>query len=243
MIKDVKYGPHERHVMDVYEPVEKPSDMMPVIVHLHGGGFQHGDKEDGENMGKYFSGHGILFISMNYRYAPEIQWPEGTEDIAGVLKWVKENVKKYGGDPDRIFLSGHSAGAGHVASYVFFEGHQIPDDGVVGAILISIPNADTTRLHGPDFSYMGKDESKYPAMSSVDNVDSCKVPIYMVIAENDHPNVHFSCHSLINALYERDNKLPLMKVAEGHDHLSTFRSCGTEDDCLGPEILKFAKSI
>ena len=215
---------------------------MPVIVHLHGGMFIRGDKEEGANMGMYFARHGVLFISMNYRYAPEIQWPEGTKDIAGVLKWVHKNGKNYGGDPNRIFLSGFSAGATHVASYVFFEGYQISNDGVAGAILISIPVGDTAaEVNDVDMTYMGKDKSKHPAMSSVKNVDGRKIPIFMVIAEFDPSSIQVSSHSLINALYERDKKLPLMKVAIGHNHMSTVFSFNTKDDGLGPEILEFVK--
>jgi triacylglycerol lipase len=106
-------------------------------VFLHGGGFVRGDKSGAANVGIYFARHDILAITMNYRFAPEIQWPEGAQDIGGVLKWIHQNGEKYGGDINRIFLMGTSAGAPHLATYVFFENFQIENDGVPGSILFS----------------------------------------------------------------------------------------------------------
>lgn len=239
--KDEKYGPHERHRLDVFEPEQKGDSLAPVLVFLHGGGFVRGDKSTYANIGTYFARHGVLGITMNYRFAPEIQWPEGSEDIAGAIKWIKKNGKNYGGDPNRIFLMGSSAGAAHVAFYTFFEDQQIENDGVRGAIFSSLPIADTNALSKVDKSYLGKDKSKHPAMSVIDNVDGRKIPVFIAVAELDMPSIHYQNYALINALYKRDKALPTFKLLIGHNHISAPMHYNTKDDVLGPEILEFIK--
>jgi len=161
VVKDVKYGPDERHVLDIYEP-EKGPGPAPVLVFLHGGGFVRGDKAGEANIGTYFARHGVVVIIMNYRFAPKNQWPSGAEDIASALRWIRENGGKHNGDTNRIFLMGSSAGSAHVASYVFFEEFQLKEgDGVAGAILFSGPTYDTSVLdEKKDAAYYGADKSR-----------------------------------------------------------------------------------
>ena len=215
---------------------------MPILVFLHGGGFVRGDKGGATNLGIYFARHGVLAITMNYRFAPEIQWPQGAEDIAGVLKWIRQNGKKYGGDINRIFLMGSSAGAAHVSTYVFFENFQLQEeDGVAGAILFSGPTYDTSRLNEKDIKYYGNDASQYPSMSAIDNIDGRKIPVFIVVAELDMPSIHYQNHAIINALYKRDKALPTTKLLIGHNHISETSHFNTKDESIGPDILEFFK--
>lgn len=242
LVKDVKYGPDERNVMDVYEPDKKPAAPMPILVFLHGGGFVRGDKAEAANIGTYFARHGVLAVMMNYRFAPKIQWPQGAEDIGNALKWIRQNGAKHGGDINRIFLMGSSAGAAHVSTYVFFEDFQLKEgDGVAGAILFSGPTYDTSRLNEKDMAYYGKDVSKHPSMSAIANIDGRKIPLFVVIAELDMPSIVYQNHALINALYKRDKALPFIKVLIGHNHISETTHFNTKDESAGPDILEFMK--
>jgi len=237
--KDEKYGPHERHRLDVFEPEKKLAGPVPILVFLHGGGFVRGDKAGAANIGIYFARKGILAITMNYRFAPEIKWPEGGEDIASAIKWIHQNGKKYGGDINRIFLMGASAGAAHVATYVFFEDLQLTEDGVAGAILFSGPTYDTSVQGKRDVVYYGNDKSKLPSMSVLNNIDGRKIPLFLVIAELDMPSIVYQNVQLINALYKRDMALPIIKVLIGHNHISETKHFNTKDESVGPDILEF----
>jgi triacylglycerol lipase len=116
---DQAYGPDTRNKLDVYQPEAARTKRTPIVVSLHGGGFVRGDKRRYANLGTYFARHGIIGMIANYRFAPHNKWPSGAEDIALVIKWIQQNGVKYGGDARRVFLMGNSAGAIHVASYVF----------------------------------------------------------------------------------------------------------------------------
>ncbi|MEX2123534.1 MAG: alpha/beta hydrolase [Woeseia sp.] len=104
--------------LDIYtaDPVETRS---PVMVFVHGGGFRVGDKASSKDLDpkpEYFvSKLGYIFVSTNYRLLPEGQYPRNVQDVANALAWVSDNIAGFGGDPERIFLMGHSAGAGLVA--------------------------------------------------------------------------------------------------------------------------------
>ena len=110
--------------LDIYRPKSSLANAQqtnkPVIVMIHGGGFRGGDKgnvSQGRQKASFFTGHGFVYVSVNYRLSPEVQHPAHVEDVAKALAWVIDNIASYGGDPKRIFLMGHSAGA-HLAALV-----------------------------------------------------------------------------------------------------------------------------
>jgi acetyl esterase len=242
--KDEKYGADERHRLDVYQPEKKATVPTPVLVFVHGGGFVRGDKGEFSNLGTYFARRGVVTVTMNYRFAPKNKWPSGGEDIAAVLAWIRQNGEKYGGDVNRVFLMGTSAGAAHVATYTFFENVQIKGgDGVAGAILFSGPTYDTSRLDPQkDTAYYGDDASKYPAMSVINHLGGRKIPVFIVVAELDMPSIHYQNRALIDALYERDKALPPVKLLMGHNHISEVSHFNTKDESIGPDILEFIKA-
>ncbi|MBM3128846.1 MAG: hypothetical protein FJ009_09530 [Chloroflexi bacterium] len=90
----------------------------PVMLFIHGGGWATGDKTTAvKYKPEFFVASGYIFVSINYRLVPEIQFPTNVEDVAKAIAWTSDNISKYGGDPGRIFVSGHSAGA-HLATLV-----------------------------------------------------------------------------------------------------------------------------
>ena len=242
------YGPHERNVLDIYQPKSK-SGSLPIVIFFHGGGFVRGDKKTQGNLGTYFARNNVVGMMANYRLAPKSKWPSGPEDIATAIKWVKQNGTKFGGDHRKIFLMGGSAGTGHVGSYVFFEKYHVRDDGVKGAILVSGPSYDlSTKVtpkgvlgHPGERAYFGADASKYSSMSAINNIEGRKIPVFIAYAELDMPMIQNQNLLLINALYKRDKLLPTVKQVLGHNHMSILKHINTKDESLGPDLLEFIK--
>jgi len=107
------------------------SGPRPVLVFIHGGGFTRGAKHTPgspfyDNVGLWAADHGLVGVTINYRLAPQYPWPSGIEDLTLVVAWLKSHISEYGGDPDKIFLWGHSAGAAHVADYVAHQATGLP---------------------------------------------------------------------------------------------------------------------
>ncbi len=111
--QDARYGEGARRTLDVYVPERRPQS-APVIVFFYGGGWSNGAKEDYSFVGDAFAAQGFVTVVPDYRVYPEVQFPGFVEDAAAALHWVHENAARYGGDPDRVVLVGHSAGA-HIA--------------------------------------------------------------------------------------------------------------------------------
>jgi acetyl esterase/lipase len=84
---------------------------LPVIVFFYGGGWVSGDRGDYGFAGRAFAAQGFVTIVADYRLVPEVRFPAFLQDGALAVKWARDNAARYGGDPKRISLSGHSAGA------------------------------------------------------------------------------------------------------------------------------------
>jgi len=116
---DVRYYPgKDRQVLDVFRP-EKAKG-LPVVLFVHGGTWLMGDKDFygiNRKAGKMFARSGYVTAVMNYRLSPFVRHPEHAKDVARAFAWVQRNIAKYGGDPTRVVLIGHSAG-GHLATLV-----------------------------------------------------------------------------------------------------------------------------
>ncbi len=244
VVRDVSYGPHERHRLDVLRPKTANSSSMPVLVFIHGGAFVRGDKSDEiifDNVLNYFTSRGVLGINATYRLAPEYQWPAGADDIREIVRWIRENVGEYGGDPDRIFLMGHSAGASHVAAYSFIEALQLDDgnDGVVGAILMS----GTFGEGGEEsmLAYYGADRDKWTARVPIAHIEGRRIPLFVINAEYDRTSMAQESIALIQAICERDDRCPDHKQIPGHNHFSMMYHFNTADDSIAPEILEFIR--
>ncbi len=98
---------HERQVLDVYSPSHAKN--LPVVFWIHGGGWQTGDKSDVQLKPQAFMDKGFIFVSTNYRLLPDVDMGTIVRDIAKSIRWVHEHVAEYGGDPERLFIMGHSA--------------------------------------------------------------------------------------------------------------------------------------
>lgn len=238
--KDLKYGSHARHRVDVYQPMTSGEGKAPVVLFFHGGGFAGGDKSEYGNVGNYFAKRGIVTVNATYRLAPEYRWPSGAEDVAGVLKWTQENIASYGGDTNRVFLFGHSAGAAHVAAYVFLDQFALKErDGVAGSILMSGPNYNTDNLQDWDFTYFGDDKSRHREMSVIRNLGKRRIPVFILFAEYDIPLFDRESISLLNAVYERDKICPFFKKIVDHNHFSEIMHFNSGDESVGTDIIDF----
>ncbi len=142
--REVKYGPADRHLLDVFTP-ETAASARPVLIFVHGGAFVTGNKRTTptspfyDNVMLWAVHNGFVGVNATYRLAPQSPYPAGAEDLAAVVAWVTSKIGERGGDPARIYLMGHSAGAIHVANYVSHpEFYKVKDSGL-GLLTTKIP--------------------------------------------------------------------------------------------------------
>jgi acetyl esterase/lipase len=242
LTRDVAYGPHERHRLDLF--AAPGSRDLPVILFVHGGGFVRGDKSTpgtphNENVGLWASRSGMVGVTMNYRLAPEHRWPAGAQDVAAAVAWLRANVAEHGGDPERIVLVGSSAGATHIASYAGPELHPEGEPGVRGLVLLSgaydLPSFDDEAVLGPYFG----DRSEWDAASPLAGLVASRLPVMVVVAEHDPAVSHRQAAHAFMALYERDGRVPHLVYVAGHNHFTEVFHLNTDDRLLGDQIAAF----
>ena len=128
----------ERCELDLYLPRGKEN--FATLLWFHGGGLQGGSKADPMTVGiaKWFAGQGIAVALANYRLSPKAQYPAYVDDAAASLAWLCKNIRFRGGDPQRIFVSGHSAG-GYLTAMIGVEGRYLEryglDPGVIAGLI------------------------------------------------------------------------------------------------------------
>ncbi len=128
------YGPLPRNKLDVWVPANAPAGPLPVVVFFYGGGWVSGSRGEYGFAGRAFAAAGFVAIVADYRLVPQVRFPAFVEDGALAVKWVRDNIAGHGGDPGRIALSGHSAGA-YIAAMLALDRHYLTDIGVDPSIV------------------------------------------------------------------------------------------------------------
>lgn len=142
VLRDLAYGASADQRFDVHLPADARN--APVILMVHGGGWRRGDKSHGrvlDNKIAHWLPTGVILVSTNYRMLPEAEVPVQRDDVAAALAKVRELAPSWGGDPSRIVLMGHSAGA-HLVALVA----SAAPPGVLGTVLLDSGALDVERL-------------------------------------------------------------------------------------------------
>jgi triacylglycerol lipase len=230
--EDFAYGPDPRHRLDVYR--QQNLKDAPVFVFVHGGGFIMGDKRNPpgpfyRNVGDFAARHGWIGVVPTYPLAPDHPWPAGAESVRGVVEWIRENVARYGGDPGRIVLSGQSAGAVHVASYVAHSRfHAAPGGGVRGAVLMSgLYDTIASEPSVNHRAYYGDDPAKYPEANMVPGLVASDAPLCFTVSEFDPPAFQQEAARTVAAWAKAKGGYPEMHYLAGHNHLTPSQTLGS----------------
>ena len=142
LTRSIAYGEGARRTLDVYRP--KSAGAAPVVVFFYGGGWRSGNKGLYWFVATALASCGYLVVVPDYRIYPEVGYPDFIEDGALAVRWVKDNAARFGGEPKKIFVMGHSAGA-HIAAMLAVDRRWLqnvglsPDRDLVGLIGISGP--------------------------------------------------------------------------------------------------------
>jgi acetyl esterase/lipase len=247
--RDLSYGSDARHRLDIYRAEGLKN--APVVAFLHGGAYVRGERSVNNevygNVPTYFARNGFLGVNATYRLAPAAQWPAAAQDVGSLVAWLRDNAVKYGGDPGRIFLIGHSAGATHVATYAYLKELQpAQGPGVAGIVLMSGRYHFDPHPNDPNLknfqAYFGTNASQYPARSPISHVKQApRLPTFIVVSEYDNPDLDTQGAMLLAALCERDRACPRFTRMEKHNHLSMVYQFNTADEALGREVIEFIR--
>ena len=243
--RDIPYGPHERHRLNLVRPAGDAA--APGLLFVHDGGFVMGDKGPAgapfyNNIGAWAQREGIACVAINYRLAPEVRWPAGREDTIAAICHVAERAADYGIDPNRIVLMGHSAGSTHVADVVAAPGAAAGK--IAGAIMSSGFYDLATAVRDPfKPQYYGAEVEDWSPMSPLPGVVATGIPCLFSVCELDMLECQKQAMVLASAWLEARGRWPNLHVQAGHNHISGCRQIGTGFDSLGPLIAQFVTSV
>lgn len=243
--RDLRYGPHERHVLDVFMAREGTrAAARAIVVFVHGGGFRGGakqlpDQPFHDNVGIWAAQSGLVGVTLNYRLAPEFAYPAGAEDMERAVAQIGALASDCGGDPQRIFLWGHSAGAAHVADYIVTR----PETRLAGAILTSgIYDKTGGSQDRPWSAYYGVDAGRYAALSAMPGLVATSLPLLVTWAELDRADFMADGSALAAARTRAGRPGASLQVA-GHSHISEIYAIGTADTSLSGPVLEFIDKV
>ena len=187
--RDLVYGDGPRRRLDVYRPATlAPGARAPVVVFLYGGSWREGDKADYRFVADALTSRGIVTVIADYRVFPEVAYPDFIDDTAAAVAWTFHEIERYGGDPRRIFVAGHSAGAYNAAMVAFDDRWLRKYDlapsqlrGFVGLAgpynFLPIKDADVKEV----FHWPGTPADSQP----INHVTSASIPSLLIAARND----------------------------------------------------------
>jgi acetyl esterase/lipase len=243
-VADLAYGDHPRQKLDIYRTARNNA---PIVLFVHGGGFVAGDKASDPifygNVPRYFASKGYLGVAMNYRLAPEVTWPAGSEDVAAALAWLVAHAAEYGGDPTRIVILGQSAGAAHTASVIFDDRFVLPAAVKGAALLSGFYTAVAPMEGGPKFYYGADEEAQWADRSPLGHVKTGHIPLMLGVAAFDPAIIADQTLQLAQALNQADGQPPRMHWWANHNHVSPVHSLGLGTDLVGTVLRDYFDSV
>lgn len=257
VIRDLPYyeGPGRdavKHRLDLYIPAGRGPH--PVLVFVHGGSWQMGDNIGFfrlyHGMARRLAGRGVIVAVPTYRLAPHIKHPGQAWDVTRAVGWVHRHIAAYGGDPNKVFLVGHSAGA-HLVALVtldprYFTAQRIPADAVAGVVGLSGPYDLTYAWEESDWRgrvinlkpVFGEDPAVLAAASPVNHIDRRPPPFLLLYAQ--HEQEGFGVMARVFAVKLRAaGGAASYSVLKGKTHITEVSSLGRRGDRATELILSF----
>lgn len=240
--------------LDIYN--SQSSANKPVVVFVHGGGWLLGDKSTKIKRKAYlFKKMGYLFVSVNYRlssfFNKKIQYPDHTNDVADALKWIYENISKYGGDKNKIVLLGHSAGAQMISLLVtsdkFLPARGISSNSFRGIISMDTEGYDVYGMCNAGAKIykriFGNDPETWKEASPVLQVKpDKKYPDFLIVMRGKPYRIEMA-NNFASKLREGGTKVELIN-ADPYGHFKVNNILGSEKDkIITQKVVAFLKGV
>lgn len=247
----IEYAPGLK--LDIYVPVP-PGKRLPakrgrklgVVVYVHGGGWIHGTRKHVYKIPKFMTSLGYVFVAMDYRLVPRTDIEGETQDVARAVNWVAAHIGDYGGDPSRIALMGHSAGA-HLVTMVAVR-HLVHVAGVVSddvqAYDMSAYDAMRGGLGYPYRQAFGSDPAKWARWSPITYLrrSSDIPPHLMMFSGSDGAR-----RRALTSAYARELSLRGCDVTvfdgSNYNHGTIARWLGRPNDAASAAVKRFLRRV
>lgn len=238
------------HLLDVYAPRARAPAGHPVVVFIHGGNWNSGSKNFYSFIGRRLARQGVVAVIINYRLSPQVQVPAMAEDGARATAWVYRHIADYGGDPQRLFLMGHSAGGGLAALLAtkdeLFARQGLTHNPVCGVILDDPAGLDMldylTRMQYPgDAQYLvpfGQDPAGWRSVSPLYYLTPATPPVLLFVGGKTYPSIASSSARFREQL-EHLGVQPGYTVLPGKKHIPMVLQLYWKNNVIYRDLLQF----
>lgn len=256
--KNITYLPADEtankpaQTLNIFSP-KKSAQLKEVLIFVYGGSWNSGRKEIYNFFGTRWARKDVVTVVVDYPKTPKAGYDEMAIDVAKAVKWVKENIKNYGGNPDKIFISGHSAG-GHLAALVAIKKEYFSRVGIAnplkGIILIDAAGLDMygylkSENFEPGNSYLNtfsNDPKIWKEASPIYFLHKDMPPLLIYRGSRTYPSIEVSNEKFVTALkaFVPD---PNYKILAGKKHVPMIAQFFNTGNLRYKEIKTFMKSV
>lgn len=235
----------ERCKLDLYLP-EKKKATFATLVWLHGGGITGGSKDGAHQiaLGRHLAASGTALASINYRLSPKAKYPAYIEDTAAAFAWVKQHIAEHGGDPARVYLGGHSAGA-YLALMAALDGKYLGAQGLkIQDIAGLVPVAGQTLTHYTIREERGLPKSRLIADEAAPIFHARKdaPPMLILYAERDMALRGEENQLLAAALRQAGANHLKIQMVKGTDHGSVGHDLEKDENAGSQAVVRFLQT-
>lgn len=236
--------------LDLYTPAETPNETgLPIILYVHGGGWMAGSKEQSFLQPLALVPEGFIYASANYRLRPDATVAEMADSVADAVAWLAKNAPDFGGDPHRLFLIGHSAGA-HLVSLLGTNATFLQRAGVNPTSVRGVISLDTAAYHLPKllaetsaalYQTVFGDAEDIERLSPWHHVEyGASHPAFLVFYSEGRPQAATQTIPFAERLEDAGHVATVVE-AIGRDHGQLNHMLGTEGDPPTAEIIRFLR--
>ena len=236
-ILDVPYGPTLKEKLDIFPAAQKGA---PIQIFIHGGAWKSGNKSDVSYPAPVFHAAGASFIAVNFASVPDVMIEEQVRQCRAAIAWTYRNAASFGGDPERIFISGHSSG-GHVTGMMVvtdWEGiYGLPADIIKGAAPVSgMYDLEPVR-HSWRNSYLHLDEERARALSAIHHIPATRIPLVIGVGGGELQEFQRQNHAFVTAWRVAGQECEFL-VLEGKNHFDMGAEFGDPNSPVVKAILR-----
>ncbi|HEX3998045.1 MAG TPA: alpha/beta hydrolase [Pirellulales bacterium] len=226
----------------------------PIVFWIHGGGWMQGDKRDVQNKPKAFVDKGFVFVSTNYRLFPNTTIKAMAGDVANAVRWTHDHAREFGGDPNRIFVMGHSAGA-QLAALICTDETLLKAEGLPLSIIkgcvpvdgdtydLAMQIATVEKKRADRYTWKFGDEQSRKELSPIEHVAKGKdIPPFLLLCVGGHPETEPQARRLAKALQEAGVPAKTLS-AQNSEHDKLNNGLGLPGDKPTQALFEFVDGV
>lgn len=236
-----RYGESEAETLDIFAPAK--AEGLPVMVFIHGGAWRALGRQDAAAAAPTFVANGCLYVALNFANIPQVRLPEMAAQCRRALLWLHKNVARFGGDPNRIFVSGHSSG-GHLCGVMLTTDWAAlggPRDLLKGGVAMSGMYELHPVMLSARSAYVKISPEELAALSPMRHLDRIACNVIVIVGDKESPEFQRQSRDFATALAGM-GRLAKQIVLSGKTHFVIPEALNDPGSAVSQAVLGLMKA-